>query len=144
MQRAGRRERVRRVGVIDEHGERLPGVHRLEAAGDAMHRSDAFGDLVRVEVEQQSGGDGGENVFDVEQSAQRGLTRMPAARNERRVAAGSRSSTRTSASSASPNVTSGARCLAASSSASRRPQGSPMFTAAGGAAAVKRRRFASK
>ena len=30
-------------------------------------------DLVRVEVEQQSGGDGGENVFDVEQSAQRGL-----------------------------------------------------------------------
>ena len=47
----------------------------------------------------------------------------------------SRRSGRISASSAKPNVTSGARLTSASSSASRRPQTSPTLTAAGGAAA---------
>ena len=52
---------------------------------------------------------------------------------------------RISASSAKPNVTSGARLTSASSSASCRPQASPTLTAAGGGAApVKSFRLAAK
>ena len=64
-------ERVRRVGVVDQRGERLPGVDRLEPPGDPRHARDTLPDRLLVEIEQQSGGHGAEHVLDVEDAAER-------------------------------------------------------------------------
>ena len=71
-------ERVRRVRVVDEHGEGLPLLDGLEAAGDAFERADAGRDLVLVEVEQDAGGDGAEDVLDVETAVEARLDLDPA------------------------------------------------------------------
>ncbi len=135
-----------RVRVVDDDGEVLSLVDRLESAGNAGHGADALDDRVLVDVEQERGRDRAEDVLDVEDAEQRRLD-SDARRRERRAARhrarGRRHAPR--ASGRSPKVTSGARWAPASSSASRRPYGSPTFTAAGGGATpVNRRRFAWK
>src|SRR4051812_2846601 len=64
-------ERVRRVGVVDEHGERLALVDRLEAARNAHGMRQRLGDRRVVDPERADGGDGAEDVQDVETPRQR-------------------------------------------------------------------------
>ena len=66
-------QRVGGVRVVDQRGERLPGVDRLEPPGDLRHARNALLDGLLVEVEQQSGGHGTEHVLDVEDAAERRL-----------------------------------------------------------------------
>ena len=70
-------ERVGRVRVVDDDGERLAHVDRLESARHARHRPHAGRDRVVVDIEQDSGGDRAEHVLDVEASAQRRLDLDP-------------------------------------------------------------------
>ena len=78
-------ERIRGVGVVDDHREVLTLVDRLEPPRDAGHRTDPGRDRVLVEVEQQRRRDRGEHVLDVEHAEQRRLDRDPR-RRERRAA----------------------------------------------------------
>ncbi len=55
-----RLERVGRVRVVDDDGERLAFVDRLEAARHVRRPGDPLGDRVLVEVEQEPGRDGAE------------------------------------------------------------------------------------
>jgi hypothetical protein len=57
------------VRVVDEDGEGLPLLDGLEAAGDAGEALDAGGDRIVIDLEEASGGDGGEDVLDVEAPA---------------------------------------------------------------------------
>ena len=136
-------ERVGRVGVVDEDGERLALVDGLEAPGDAAELPHAARDRVVLDPEQARSRDRAEHVLDVEAAAKPRLELEPAG-GEARPPRGPRSSPsgRSSASSAKPKVTS--RSCPCSSSASRRPYGSPTLTAAGGRSSVKSRRLASK
>src|SRR3954449_11614026 len=63
-------ERVRGVGVVDEHGERLALVDRLEAAGDAHGVREPVGDRRVIDAQGADGGDGAEDVEDVEAAGQ--------------------------------------------------------------------------
>ena len=65
-----RGERVGRVRVVDEHGERLALVDRLEATRDTSDVRDSLCDRVLVEIEQQPCSDGTEDVLDVEPAAE--------------------------------------------------------------------------
>ena len=67
-----RRERRRRVGVVDDHRERLAAIDALHAAADARgSAASAGGDGLDVELEELAQGDGGERVVDVEAPDQR-------------------------------------------------------------------------
>ena len=55
--------------VVDDDGERLPLVDRLESTRDAFHARDPRCDRVLVDVEEQTGSDGTEDVLDVERPA---------------------------------------------------------------------------
>ena len=64
-------ERVRCVGVVDEHGERLRLVHRLEAAGDARRRARRRARWPRPSIPtSRASRDGAQDVLDVEAAAQ--------------------------------------------------------------------------
>ncbi len=80
-----RRERVGGVRVVDDDGEVLSLVDRLESAGNAGHGADALDDRVLVDVEEERGRDRAENVLDVEDAEQRRLDR-DARRREGRAA----------------------------------------------------------
>ena len=80
------RERIGRVRVVDDDGERLSLLDRLEATRDGAHARDALGDGVLVEVEKESRRDGAEHVLDVEEPAQGRLDVDPAARKRLPVA----------------------------------------------------------
>ena len=135
--RAERRlEGVRRVGIVDEHGERLAVVDAFEAAGHGVDARDALHDRVLVEIEEQSRRHGAERVRDVEDPGEGTSKSIPAARNVLPLGVSSRSSARISARSPSPKVTSGARCTSASDSASRPPHSPSTLTAAGGGCAL--------
>ena len=140
-------ERLRRVRVVDEDGERLSLVDRLEASRHAADGGDAGRDLVRRRGRAAGRRDGAEHVLDVEQAAQRrlqvdacGAEAAPVGRQLEVLPA------RTSASSARPNVTSGARDGGrAAPPPARDPTGRRRSTAAGlGAAPVKSLRLAGK
>ena len=66
-------ERVGRVRVVDDHGERLAGVDRLEPARDARQRLDSALDRVAVDTERLGGEGGTDRVLAVEGSAERQL-----------------------------------------------------------------------
>ncbi len=76
-------EPVGRVRVVDEHGERLAGVDRLEPARDALHRGDAGPDGRVRQLEQLGQRHGAEHVLDVEAAAQAHVERQRAARRRR-------------------------------------------------------------
>ena len=135
--RAERRlEGIRRVGIVDEHGERLAVVHAFEASGHGVDARDALHDSVLVEIEEQARRDGAERVRHVEDPAKRDLDLDPGG-PERAAASrvSSSSSARISARSPRPKVTSGARCRSARDSARRAPHSSSTLTAAGGGSA---------
>src|SRR6185437_5060467 len=77
-------ERIGRVGVVDEHGERLPLVDRLEAPGYSAQFPDAVGDRVVRDLQQACRGDRAEHVLDVEAAAQSRLE-LDSARAETRA-----------------------------------------------------------
>ena len=66
-------ERVGRVRVVDDDGERLALVDRLEPPRHARHPAHALGDRVVVDVEEDPRRDRAEHVLDVEDPAQRCL-----------------------------------------------------------------------
>ena len=71
-------ERVGRVGVVDEDGEVLALVDRLEAARNTPRPGQARGGLVRVDFHRDRGGEGAERVGDVEVTGhQRAHRRSP-------------------------------------------------------------------
>ena len=130
--------------VVDEHRERLALLDRFEAARHAVERADPGCDLVLFQVEQDAGGDGAQDVLDVEAAVQAGLDLDPA-----RAEAGAGG---VEDELLGPDLgvvgeaegDEGSSAAASSSSASRLPQASPTFTAAGGGAApTNSRRFAS-
>ena len=77
-------ERVRCVRVVDKHGERLPLVDGLEPSGHTRERGEPRCDRLVVDVEQLRGGDGAENVLDVEAPAQ-GRAQVDPSRPEARA-----------------------------------------------------------
>src|SRR3954469_7073892 len=78
-------ERVRRVGVVDEDRERLALVDGLEAAGHPDGVAQALGDRRVVDAQRAHGGDGPEDVEDVEAPRQRRVE-LEAIDRERRPA----------------------------------------------------------
>ena len=64
-------ERVGRVGVVDEHGEVLALVDRLEAARDAHAALERRDERVELDAERVRGGERAERVGDVEAARQR-------------------------------------------------------------------------
>ena len=141
-------EGVRCVRVVDDHGERLPLVHRLEPTGNAVRCPTPRTIASSARPSSRARGDGTEDVLDVEATAQTGTESQPAGVNDAAVGVSSRPSGRI--------VRVGGEAegeqrdpSARSSSASRRPYGSPTLTAAGGrrpsgSGSKNSRRFASK
>ena len=78
-------ERGRCVGIVDEHGKRLPLVHRFEAARDARHVRDAARDDLVLDPHEPRERDHSQDVLDVEATPQpsvdpdagRGEARLP-------------------------------------------------------------------
>ena len=77
------RERVRGVGIVHEHRERLALLDRLEAAGNACDMRDAAHDRIVGQLEEPPGRDGAEDVLDVEAAAQARPAREPRGREAR-------------------------------------------------------------
>ena len=70
-------ERLGRMRIVDQDGERLPLVHRFEATRDTLNVLDPATDRAVVDAEDTRRRDGAEDVLDVEAPRSRERIRSP-------------------------------------------------------------------